>query len=84
MPCMLYAEAGVSSSASGVFDVLGIETYALWSWTPSAMLYVSDATAGLITATEPVGTGDYIECIGYAVTATTIYFNPNLVMVVHN
>jgi hypothetical protein len=47
-----------------------------WTWTPGAQLFVS-TTTGAITATAPSGTGDIVQVVGYAESATTIYFNPS-------
>ena len=46
-----------------------------WSWTPGALLYLA-ASGGAITATAPSGSGNVIRVVGYAITATTIYFYP--------
>lgn len=53
-----------------------------WSWTPGAILYVS-TTTGAITATAPNGSGDQIQPIGTAESATVIYFNPDLTVLEH-
>jgi hypothetical protein len=39
-------------------------------------LYVH-TTAGGITATKPTGSGDVVRTVGYALTATTIFFAPS-------
>jgi len=56
-----------------------------WNWTPasgfSGLLWVSDATAGLITQTPPVTVGKWRQCIGYVIDADTIFFYPNYAIV---
>jgi hypothetical protein len=52
-----------------------------WSWTPGQLLYVSDATEGLMTATKPVGAGKFVQPVAIAMSATRIFFNPSLSMV---
>jgi hypothetical protein len=47
-----------------------------WSWTPGAQLFVSETT-GAITATAPSTSGAFVQVVGYATSATTIYFNPS-------
>ncbi len=47
-----------------------------FAFTIGEVLYAS-ATAGVITATAPSGTGDIVRVIGYAVTADIVYFNPS-------
>lgn len=51
-----------------------------WSWTPGALLYAS-TTTGAITETAPSGSGDQVQVIGYAYSATVIRFDPSLVLV---
>jgi hypothetical protein len=48
-----------------------------WAFTKGQLLYVSPATAGLITATKPITTGQRIQIVGYAVASNIIYFNPD-------
>lgn len=48
-----------------------------WSWTAGQLLYVSTATAGAITSTLPTTLGNRVQIIGYAESATIIYFNPD-------
>jgi hypothetical protein len=48
-----------------------------WTWTAGQLLYVSPGTAGLITSTLPSTTGNRVQIIGYAESATVIYFNPD-------
>jgi hypothetical protein len=49
-----------------------------WSWTPGEQLFLGDS--GAITDATGVaafGSGDIIQVIGYAHTATVVYFNPS-------
>jgi hypothetical protein len=48
-----------------------------WTWTVGQLLWVSAATAGLITSTKPSTTGNRVQCIGYAVSADVICFDPD-------
>jgi hypothetical protein len=47
-----------------------------WNWTPGKPLYVS-TTGGTMTQTAPTDTGDIVRCVGTAMTADMIYFNPS-------
>lgn len=47
-----------------------------WNWTPGQPLYVS-TTVGTMTHTPSSGTGDIVRCVGTAMTADMIYFNPS-------
>ena len=45
----------------------------------AAILYVSDTSAGEVTATRPSSTGDFVRIVGYCINATErlIWFNPD-------
>ena len=49
---------------------------ASWSFGVGVPLYVH-TTAGGITATKPTGSSDVVRTVGYALTATTIFFAPS-------
>ena len=49
---------------------------ASWSFGVGVPLYIH-TTAGGITATKPTGSGDIVRTVGYALTATTIFFAPS-------
>jgi hypothetical protein len=66
---------GIADTATGTIHLGGLVTNGSWTWTPGAALYLS--TAGGITETEPTSP-DIVKPIGYAVTATQIWFNPQL------
>jgi len=65
-------------SGTGQKDVLIQGTFRnnAWAWTPYATIYVSTAS-GLITQTRPDGLGENVQELGFALTATTILFNPD-------
>ena len=48
-----------------------------WNWTIGGRLYVSETT-GDLTQTAPSDDGDFIQVVGIALTADSIYFNPSL------
>jgi hypothetical protein len=48
-----------------------------WNWTPGAILYVDTATPGAIVTGQPSGPDDAIRVVGWAVSATVIYFMPS-------
>lgn len=52
-----------------------------WSWTPGQLLYASTDTAGGVTATLPAASGNRVQIIGYAESATIMYFNPDYTFV---
>jgi hypothetical protein len=51
-----------------------------WNWTIGQTIYVSPTT-GLITQVRPSLSGQQVQTIGYAVSANTIYFTPNLMLI---
>ena len=53
-----------------------------WAWTPGKTLYMSETAAG-ITDTPPTTTNSATIIIGYAVTATVIYFKPDNMYITH-
>lgn len=48
------------------------------SLTPGAVYYVSDTTAGAITATAPTGAGKWAKSIGYAESDTILFVSPGI------
>ena len=88
----LYCEANATSSSTmpGVLLVAGnasaynytlclksgILTYAGWSWTIGQYVYVGNSTA--LSQTYPSASGSIVEIVGYALTATSICFEPVL------
>lgn len=78
MPCSALAlEAG-----TGSVEILrqGYMRNDSWSWTPGGMLYVS-TTAGALTQTPPNGSGEMVQIVGVAESATVIFFNPEYTMI---
>ncbi|HUW67328.1 MAG TPA: hypothetical protein VMW20_04685, partial [Candidatus Nanoarchaeia archaeon] len=47
-----------------------------WNWTPGATLYLSE-TAGQLTETAPTTSGAIVRIMGYALTADSIFFDPD-------
>lgn len=75
--------AGITTSASVIGDSitilsLGPVTEPSWNWTPNAPVYLG--TAGLLTQTQPI-TG-FLQIIGVASTATTLFINPREPLVI--
>jgi hypothetical protein len=48
-----------------------------WTWTAGGLLYLSPTTGGALTQTRPSTAGQQVQIVGYAVSATVIYFNPD-------
>ena len=52
-----------------------------WTWTVGGSIFVSNTTAGGLTQTLPATSGNIDQYVGYAVSATEIYFAPNAITV---
>lgn len=76
MKSMLIAQAAVNNAATGNFMCYGYITNGAWAFTPGATLYVSEVTAGLVTSTAPSNSGDQVQVVGVAITATQICWCP--------
>jgi hypothetical protein len=73
--CTGYIGMATAQATSGnAVNILksGLITYSEWSFTPGALLYISDATAGLLTATAPTTSGHFVKVVGIAVSATCV------------
>lgn len=63
----------IAADAKGIFALLGFfDTEGL----TVGILYVG-LTAGTWTSTKPNGSGEVVRIIGYAISATEMYFNPD-------
>jgi hypothetical protein len=65
------------TTGSGQCELLtyGIITNSSWSWSEGD-IYV-DTISGTMTQTAPSGTGEFVQIVGYALTATSIFFDPD-------
>ena len=52
------------------------------AWTTGAAIYLSAATAGAMTATAPATATQIVRVLGYANSATAVYFEPSAAWVV--
>ena len=75
-PGLRMAMASISANASGVLLIEGNVRYDSWSLA-DRNVWLSAATAGAITTTQPSTTGNQIQYLGVAKTSTTIYFKPS-------
>lgn len=69
-----FTNAGITSPAAGTITFVGGVITGLSSLTPGARMYLS--TTGTISSTAPTGSGNIVQCIGIALSATTVLFNP--------
>ena len=71
MPALGLVTDTLNIGQRGRILLFGFVQNNLWSWTPGSPLYASQ-TPGLMTHTAPGG--HVTQLVGYAVTATTVYF----------
>jgi hypothetical protein len=64
-----------SSTTACVYS--GTVTNGSWTWTVGGLIYVSASSAGALTQTAP-GTGNYLQLVGVATSATTMLVMPSL------
>jgi len=79
MPVVAIATETKATNAACVVLAYGLYTVGT-NWTIGGLIYAS-TTAGALTQTRPSGTGDQVQIVGYAYSATVIFINPNLAMV---
>lgn len=80
MPATAMAMEDISADASGDLLKLGFFRDDSWSWTVGGLLYAS-TTPGPPTQTAPSGSGDQVQVVGVAITATIAFFAPSPVLV---
>lgn len=80
MPCVAVAVATIDENAEGEFLLNGFIRNDAWGWIPNGLVYIDKTTAGLLTQTIPVASGNQVQVVGVAVTADIILFNPSYVL----
>lgn len=76
-PAQRMAVASISANASGTMLIEGNARNDAWSLATNKV-YLSAATAGAITTTQPSTTGNQIQSLGTGKTSTIIHFKPSL------
>src|SRR5213592_3725747 len=74
-PCNGFVPAGILSAAAGAMLTPGVTITGLSSLTPGVPYYL-DTTGGAITATPPSSSGNLVQEVGIAISATELLFNP--------
>lgn len=70
------AETDISSGVPGNIVIRGRLVNTAWSLTSGGFIYVSPATAGAITQTIPILSGQVVQRLGMALTTTSLELNP--------
>ena len=79
-PSVALATASISANNSGVVFQLGYVNKSSWSW-GTGSVFLSPTTYGGLTQTQPSTTGQIVQPVGYAISPTIIWFNPNQVWI---
>jgi hypothetical protein len=80
MPVVAMALETIAADGAGKMFFWGWVRNSAWTWTPGGWLYAS-TTPGALTQTPPSGSGDQVQAIGWAYSATIIFFNPVLILI---
>jgi len=82
MPCVALALS--TSKGAQPVHIWGPIRNDAWNWTvgpgEAGLIFVS-TTTGALTQTQPAGSGDRVQCVGWAITADIMFFMPNMAMV---
>lgn len=70
-----FVPAGIANGASGTMIAPGRVITGLSGLTPGSAYYL-DTTGGAITATPPSGSGNLVQEVGVALSATDLLFTP--------
>lgn len=76
----LLCPATLAENVAGEFLLYGFFRDDTWTWAIGGLIYAS-CTPGALTQTAPIGSGDQVQVVGIAITATIILFNPDYVLV---
>jgi len=80
---LVMADAAILANASGNWLFQGIVRDDTWNWTVGGLIYitVTGTTGNTLSQTPPTGTDDVVQIVGVALSADTMYFNPQLVQI---
>lgn len=84
MPAKVMAMAAISANASGKLLHMGYFRHDAWTWVlgdGEANLLWASVTPGAMSQTQPAGSGDQVQVVGYVVTADIVFFNPSYELV---
>lgn len=75
-PEQFLATGTIATDTVGAFLVQGVARNDTWTWTIGGAIYLS--TSSGLTQTAPSATDDCIQVLGFALSATTIFFKPSV------
>lgn len=71
----------ISATATGSFLKKGFARDDTWNWTVAAEVWLSNATAGAATQTQPSTSNHFVRLLGYGKAGDYLEFNPSKVYV---
>lgn len=74
---LLIASANIQNNDTGICYIIG-KLSGFSGLTPGAIEYLSDDTAGSIEETATTDSGEIVRIIGYALSSTKLFFNPDI------
>lgn len=86
MPAIGIALTANSSGSDAEINILTRGVYrddGQFNFTPGLAVYVSAGTEGQFTQTAPSADGNFVQRVGIALTADTIWFNPSVDVIEH-
>ena len=86
MPAIGIALTANSSGSDAEINILTRGIYrddGQFAFTPGLAVYVSAATEGQFTQTAPSSDGNFVQRVGIALTADSIWFNPSVDVIEH-
>lgn len=83
LPGVYMALDGITDGDDGLFLVNGWVRNDAWNFTVGIMLYASlvGTTGNTITETRPTVAGDYVQLLGFALSADVMNFQPNIMLI---
>jgi len=81
MPSIALATAPINAEATGTFIRRGLVTNSAWNWSTIGGYIYASTTPGALTQMAPSGSGDQVQIVGIAVSATQIDFDPQLILI---
>ena len=89
MPAVAMAAADISADATGKFLLYGFiaDNGTFPSYTVGAKIYAPEAETSSQNVPEeaaPDSDGDFVQVVGYAVTANSLFFNPSNDVIEHD
>jgi hypothetical protein len=81
MPGLVLAGTALTAGQSGSFIRRGLTNNSSWAWATIGGFVYADSNGGGLTQTAPSASGNQLQIVGLALSATQIDFDPQLVLV---